>query len=254
LMAGVAAGFGSAVGAPWAGLIFSLEVVHGGTIRPFAVWDCAVAAAAGYATTLLVGAPHTLYPAPTFPAFNQDSLALAAGLGILCGLGARLFIRASHRLEQLLRDHISYAPLRPALAGLILMTLFIGLDLQRYAGLGISVIQDALQSRVPWHDPLLKAAFTVLTVGSAFKGGEFIPLVFIGSTMGNVLGGWFARDMTLLAAVGFGAVFAGASNTPLACTVMAVELFGWPIAPYAAAACYLSFLVSGKKGIYSRER
>ena len=33
-----------------------------------------------------------------------------------------------------------------------------------------------------------------------------------------------------LAAIGFVAVFAGAANTPLACTVMAIELFGPEIA------------------------
>jgi PII-like signaling protein len=57
-------------------------------------------------------------------------------------------------------------------------------------------------------------------------------------------------------------VFAGATNTPLACTIMGLELFlpnipgvlnsGFGI--YLSVACFLAYLVSGHSGIYSSQR
>ena len=58
----------------------------------------------------------------------------------------------------------------------------------------------------------------------------------------------------MLAGLGFVAVFAGAANVPLACTVMAIELFGPSIAPFAAVACVVSYMFSGHAGIYHAQR
>jgi len=54
----------------------------------------------------------------------------------------------------------------------------------------------------------------------------------------------------LLAGIGLVAVFAGATNTPLACTLMGIELFGAEHAAYFAVACFVTFLFSGRSGIY----
>ncbi|MES2695904.1 MAG: chloride channel protein, partial [Verrucomicrobiota bacterium] len=54
--------------------------------------------------------------------------------------------------------------------------------------------------------------------------------------------------------LGFIAVFAGATNTPLACTLMGVELFGGHYAVYFAVACWLAYAFNGKTGIYTAQR
>ncbi len=59
---------------------------------------------------------------------------------------------------------------------------------------------------------------------------------------------------SLLAGIGFVAVFAGAANTPIASTIMAIELFGPEIGPFAALACVGSYLFSGHTGIYHAQR
>jgi H+/Cl- antiporter ClcA len=58
----------------------------------------------------------------------------------------------------------------------------------------------------------------------------------------------------MLAGLGFVAVFAGAANTPVATIVMAIELFGPQIGPFAAIACIASYLFSGHTGIYRSQR
>ncbi len=58
----------------------------------------------------------------------------------------------------------------------------------------------------------------------------------------------------LFAGLGFVAVFAGATNTPLACTLMGVELFGSGPMVYIAIACFVAYLFSGHSGIYGSQR
>ncbi|HEX4414718.1 MAG TPA: chloride channel protein, partial [Lacipirellulaceae bacterium] len=99
-----------------------------------------------------------------------------------------------------------------------------------------------------------KILFTAVTLSSGFKGGEVTPLFFIGATLGNTLALWLRAPVDLFAALGFVAVFAGATNTPIACTVMGIELFGAEHAVYIAAACSLAYLFSGHSGIYLSQR
>ena len=96
--------------------------------------------------------------------------------------------------------------------------------------------------------------FTALTLGSGFKGGEVTPLFFIGATLGNRLAALMGGPADLFAAVGFVAIFAGAANTPLACIVMGIELFGADAASYLAVGCVVAYLVSGHSGIYLSQR
>ena len=87
-----------------------------------------------------------------------------------------------------------------------------------------------------------------------FKGGEVTPLFFIGATLGNVLATITGAPIDLLAGLGFIAVFAGASNTPLACTIMGVELFGAENIIYYAVACFIAYCFSGHLGIYNSQK
>jgi H+/Cl- antiporter ClcA len=94
----------------------------------------------------------------------------------------------------------------------------------------------------------------VASLGSGFKGGEVTPLFYIGATLGNALAPLLHLPFPMLAALGFVGVFAGAANTPLACTLMAIELFGSEIGVYALCACVVSYLSSGHTGIYRAQR
>jgi H+/Cl- antiporter ClcA len=124
----------------------------------------------------------------------------------------------------------------------------------RYIGLGVPTIVAAFTQKLPWYDWAGKFAFTVVTLGAGFKGGEVTPLFFIGATLGNSLSHWLPLPMALLAGMGLAAVFGSAANTPIAATLMAAELFGAEAAAYAGIACVVSYLCSGHAGIYRAQR
>jgi len=108
------------------------------------------------------------------------------------------------------------------------------------------------QSVLP-YDFVLKLLFTAFTLGAGFKGGEVTPLFFIGATLGNALAWMLPLPMSLLAGMGFVAVFAGATNTPIACIVMGIELLGIESGIYIGLACVAEYLFSGHRSICSAQ-
>ena len=254
LAAGAGAGFGAAIGAPWAGMIFGMEVIYVGKLRLFAWFECFIASFTAYYLATFIGAPHTYYPPVSIPNFDFQILLFVAIAGIPFGIAAMLFTMFAHFIEKTQGKFISYPPLKPLIGGLLLICFFYLEGSYRYTGLGIPIIQEALSTPSKFYDPIWKTFFTALTVGSGFKGGEFIPLVFIGTTLGSALGFFLHVSFSLLAALGFAAVFGAAANTPIACTLMAMEIFGWKIGPYAFIACFTAYYFSGHHGIYRSQK
>ena len=250
LMAGMSAGFAAVFGTPLAGAVFALEVLAVGRLRYDALWPCALAALVADQVCLWWGIEHTAYAVGNIPHASVWLITAVAIVGAACGVTGQMFAKSTHVLSAWMKNQVSYAPLRPLLGGIVVVLLIEYLDFARYMGLGIPVIQEAFIHPLAWTDAAGKFVLTVLSLGAGFKGGEVTPLFFIGATLGNTLAGWLDVPFALMAAVGFVAVFAGAANTPLACTLMAIELFGSQIGIYALIGCVLSYSFSGRSGIY----
>ncbi|MEY3813453.1 MAG: hypothetical protein RL495_1400, partial [Verrucomicrobiota bacterium] len=112
------------------------------------------------------------------------------------------------------------------------------------------VIDAALIGPVEPSGFVIKMLLTLICVTAGFRGGEVTPLFFIGATLGSAAAAYLGLPLHVCAALGFVAVFAGAGAVPLACSVMACELFGLSIGGYALLACAISWLVCGRKGLY----
>ena len=254
LMAGISAGFSSVFGTPLAGAIFGLEVLAVGRMRYDAIFPCMLAAIVADLAGMAWGVRHLHYALGASVPVGIWTLLAVMAAGVVFGLAGMLFARATHAAGAFMKRRVAYAPVRPLLGGAAIALAVWAVGTERYIGLGIPVIADAFrQPLAPW-DWLGKFAFTVASLGSGFKGGEVTPLFYIGATLGNALAPLLHLPFALLAGLGFVAVFAGAANTPIASTVMAIELFGPEIAPYAALACVVSYLFSGHTGIYHAQR
>jgi H+/Cl- antiporter ClcA len=254
LVAGAGAGFGAAIGAPIAGIVFGMEMIRVGRLKLFAPVECTIASLVAYYTAVGLGAPHSVYPSIVIPPYSLSLLLVVVVAGILFGLAARLFVVVTHFVELALKKFVGYPPLRPFIAGVLLCGLYWAEGSYRYAGLGIETIQRGLAEPSALSWPWWKIGFTALTIGSGFKGGEFIPLVFVGTTLGSALSVWLPASVGLLGALGFAAVFGAGANTPIACTIMAMEIFGLRIGGFALVACFSAYLVSGMHGIYKKQR
>lgn len=271
LMCGIAAGFGGVFGTPVAGLVFALEVLAIGRMRYEAILPCLVASLTADWTCAAWGIAHTHYHiASLIPAgagsplapLDPTLIAWAAGGGLAFGLTSRLFAAAVHLVQHLFQRFVSMPILRPVIGGVIVVALVQLFGTHDYLGLGVTspdpaavtILSAFKPGGVFWWSWAAKILFTAVTIGSGFKGGEVTPLFFVGATLGGALAALGGVPVDFLASLGFVAVFAGAANTPLACIVMAVELFGGECVLYYAIACVIAYLSSGHAGIYHSQR
>jgi H+/Cl- antiporter ClcA len=257
LMAGISAGFGSVFGTPLAGAVFGIEVLAIGTLSYDAIAPCFMSAFAGDLVTRAWHIHHTVYPVSDVPHMTLTGVIYSMIAGVVFGLVAMAFAKLTHAIAAAAKRYIPNAPLRPVVGGLIVTIAVFGIGTShtlKYLGLGIPTIVASFTSKLPVYDFAAKTVFTAVTLGTGFKGGEVTPLFYIGATLGNALSHILPLPPSLLAAMGFAALFSGAANTPIASTLMAVELFGAEAGAYAGIACVLSYLFSGHAGIYSSQR
>ena len=256
LMAGCGAGFGTAIGAPLAGAIFGIEAIYLNVrVRLSTFLECLIASYIGFYTTHLLLTPHSTYISFSHLDFNWKWLWYSLIAGLAFGSVARAFVFLIENTKVILKS-FGRPLLTTFLGSLLLIIIFYLLgdfEKQRYTGLGIEVIQQALVELVSIKDFILKFFLTALSLVSGIKGGEFTPLVYIGTTMGSWLSSVFTMNPNLLAAIGFCVVFGAASNTPLACIVMGAEVFGYHILPYLVVAMIVAQIISGKESIYSAQ-
>jgi H+/Cl- antiporter ClcA len=252
IIAAIAAGFGSVFGTPLAGAVFGLEVILVRKFRYNAIFPAFAAAIFADWVTRAWNAPHTHYVVSLVPEISPTTLFYSIIAGIAFGLCARLFTQSMHRLTVIVANKISFPPLRPFLGGILIAAVVLAIGTTKYIGLGVPIIESAFHQELPPYDFILKLLFTVVTLSVGFKGGEVTPLFFIGATLGNALAFVLPLPIGLLSGMGFVAVFAGATKTPIACFLMAIELFGTESTIYAAIACIVAYLVSGKGSIYQK--
>ncbi len=271
LMAGISAGFSGVFGTPVAGTIFALEVLAIGRMQHSAIFACLAAGIVSDQVCMAWGIGHTHYHVSSLlPAGSPLHLApvdvrLMACVvlgGMLFGLASLLFAEMMHGLHWVFKRTIRWPIWRPVVGGCLVIALVQILGTRDYLGLGLtSPDPQAVTITGAFHTGgahfwswWWKIVFTTITLSSGFKGGEVTPLFFIGAALGNTLAILCGAPVDLFAALGFVSVFAGATNTPIACTIMAVELFGGEYILYFATSCLLAYLFSGHTGIYLSQR
>lgn len=255
ISAGIAGGFGAVFGTPFAGTIFAMEVVRVGQIDYHALIPALAAAIVGDLVTRGLGIEHTAYPVVHMLSLTPLVIAKLLALSVTVACASAGFIELTHRIKSFLKERVPNMALRMALGGATVVGLWLVVGTDDYLGLGVpTIVRSFSDPTLPRAAFLLKIVFTAVTLGAGFLGGEVTPLFFIGAALGNSAGQALGLPLDLAAACGFAAVFGAAANTPLACAIMAVELFGAAVLPHVAIVCVLAYLMTGHRGIYPSQR
>ena len=271
LTCGIAAGFGAVFGTPVTGAIFALEVLAVGRINHNALMPCFIASVLADFTCAAYGIHHTAYhisfkdavqSSISFLHFDYLLLAKVILAGVCFGLAGYVFSELSHTIKNYSKRFIKIKWMIPAIGGIIIISLTFVLGTRDYLGLGVtnpdtngvSIVSAFHKGGAGYFSWFWKLLFTAVTLGMGFKGGEVTPLFFIGAALGNTIAVITGAPVDLMAGLGFIAVFAGATNTPIACTIMGVELFGGDHVLYYAVACFTAYYFSGHSGIYLSQR
>jgi len=272
LIAGIAGGFSAVFGTPVAGAIFALEVLAIGRIDYKAIIPALSAAVIANLIVTAWSFSHLRYHIE-LSAIELSSLKGSPAYQLLLlvkiivasagfGLAAYLFSVLNHEVKVVCRKLFKHKWMIPVAGGLTVVALTLLLGRPDYLNLGVDAEYPGAVTISSAFKPggagpfswLWKTIFTVLTIGTGFKGGEVTPLFYIGATLGNTISSLLHSPLGLFAALGFIGVFAGATNTPIASTILGVELFGGDYVLFFAVGCITSYVFSGHSGIYTAQK
>ena len=252
-LAGMAAFFSALFGTPLTAAIFSIVVISVGVMYHAAMFPCLTAALTAYGVSLLLGVEPTRFTVE-MPALAAGTMLRVGVLAVLCALVSVLFCGVMHTAEHLMDRYFPNAWMRVAAGGFAVIALTYLCGTTDYNGAGMEVVTAAVEQGTAHPAAfLLKLLFTAVTLAAGFKGGEVVPSFFVGATFGCVVGPLLGLPAGASAAIGLVAVFCGATNCPLASTLLSIELFGDAGLLYFALACVISYMLSGYSGLYSSQ-
>lgn len=254
VICGISAGFAAVFGSTIAGAIFGIEVLFIGAIFYDVLFPSFISGIVAYQVASRLGITYASTPIYAIPGFSGSFFIEVIASGVLFGLCALLLIESLRLGERANRAIPIWKPLQGIIGGFLLIGLTY-LFSDQYLGLGTEMIEACLQSKpVSLYAFLLKILFVSITLNFCGSGGIITPILFVGATVGNVFGQVLDLDLSLFSAIGMVSLLAGTANTPIAASIMAVELFGRQIAPYATVACITSFLMAGHRTVYPSQK
>ena len=254
LRMGVAAGFASIFGTPMAGIAFAYELGRDKRFHIRGILPILLASFLGDFVCHAWQVEHTHYTIAEIPTFTLANLGWTLLAGLIFGGAAYLFSILKVFFTKQFQRLVKFPPFRPFIGGIVIVLVVLLINDTKYLGLGVPYIESSFTDGAASYDFIVKLLFTAFTLGAGYKGGEATPLFFIGATLGSVLIWFIPLPISLLAGLGFIAVFAGATNTPIACIIMGIELFGGEATPYYMIVCVLAFVISGNTSVYAEQQ
>jgi H+/Cl- antiporter ClcA len=251
VICGISAGFAAVFGTPISGAIFGLEVLYVGAIMYDVMLPSFISGIIAYQVCTSFGITYFHSHITFIPAFTNSFFLIVVLGGVIFGSVSFLFIESFVLIEAWVKKWKLNEYLKNMIGGLMLVALiFIFSD--KYAGLGVGSIEKELngQEYAFWYDFLFKMLFTIITLSFGGSGGVVTPMFFIGAAAGSFFAQVLHVDNATFAAIGMVSLLSAAANTPIAASIMGLELFGPAVAPYAAISCVIAFLMTGHRSIY----
>ncbi|MBI5074378.1 MAG: chloride channel protein [Nitrospirae bacterium] len=229
VICGISAGFATVFGTPIAGAIFGVEVLFVGGLLYDVLLPSFVAGIVGYQVSSVLGVAYFHQPINFSPVFSSLFFLKVCAAGIFFGVFSLLFIEMLKLFESISKKMSIREEWKALIGGLSLVVLTFFMSTS-YLGLGLEMIKTSVEgSPVPWYASVLKMLSTSVTLSFGGSGGIITPIFFVGSTAGNLLGRLPGFDVSVFSAIGMVSLLAGAANTPISASIMAVELFGRPV-------------------------
>ena len=249
--AGMSSVFSALFGTPLAAAIFSLEVTGGVRLRRNAILPGFVASIVAFFVSQFLGATPVRLDMPQISGYTMALVLKTLVLAALCAVVCIVFALAIHKTEHFAKKCVPNGLVRGFTGGLLVVLLTVLLKTTDYNGAGMDVITRAISGDARYEAFALKILFTAISIAAGFKGGEIVPTFFIGATFGCAIGGLLGMGAGFGAAIGFVALFAGMTKCPVAAFLLGLEVFGPSATGVFALAVVITYLLSGKFGLYN---
>jgi H+/Cl- antiporter ClcA len=251
VICGISAGFSSVIGTPIAGAIFGVEILFAGNLLYPVLLPSLVAGIIAHRVTSAFGVIYFHQPLDLIPEFSNTFFLQVAVFGIFIGLCSLLFIEIIGIGESISKSIKINKTIKALAAGLFLVVLVYIVPGPPFHGLGVETIESAVRGEhIIWYAFLMKTIFTSVTLGFGGSGGVLIPILFAGAAAGSLYGGFSGVSPGVFAAIGMVGLLSGATNAPIASSILAMEMFGTDIAPYACLTAVISFMMAGHRSVF----
>ena len=251
---GMAAFFSALFGTPIGAAIFALEVSFNKSTFKKACLPTLISSCVAYYISTALGTHPERFNIVNF-SYDLSLILNVLFIAIVVGIVSALFCGGLKLCHKYSKKVINNDYLLIFVGSLIIVLLTYLVGNQDYNGSGNYLIEQVFNhSTVNWYDFLLKALFTIITVSVGLKGGEIVPSLSIGATLGGILALALGLDVTIGAAIGMAAIFNSVTKCPIATVLICFEMFGLNSLPLCVTAIIISCLISSKNGLYDYKR
>jgi chloride channel protein, CIC family len=233
---GSAGAISAAFGAPLTGSFYAFELILG-SYTPFGLAPVGAAAVTGILVAKAFGASGSFMNQMAISSrLSPTDFALLLLLGVICALFGVQMMRAVTKVERLCTRLPLPHPLTPAAGGLIVG--LIALITPQVLASGHGALFELFE-RVPGPSDvvlitlLLKAAASVISLGTGFRGGLFFASLYLGALIGQVflfaveyLDTPLTPDVYICTLIGMAALAVAIIGAPLAMSFLALETTG----------------------------
>ena len=253
LISGVAAAVSGLFQTPLGAMFFALEFTVAGVMVYSLLIPTFICAFTAYFFSRLCGYTaffHAVSANINLDVKNIISLIIAS---LIFGLIGKAFAVVLNKAHQLYRRKVRNRYIVIFITGTVMAGIFILLG-GRYCGTGANIISGIFNNGTfRYYDFALKFIFTIICISAGFTGGEMMPLLTIGATLGALMASVTGLPLELAAAMGCVAVYASATNTLVAPIFIGIEMFGTDVALYVATACIIAYATNGKDSVYTMQ-
>lgn len=249
IMCGMAALFSAVFGTPLAACFFAIEVILSGICLHAAV-PVLVSSVSGYAVARLLHVHPERFNIGALPQISFSAVWKIAVITVAGVLVAFVLCAGLEHGKNLAKKLLKNEYLRIAIGGAIIVGLTLLVGNYEYNGGGIDIIERVFEGSVRYEAFALKLLFTVICVACGYKGGEIIPTLFIGATLGGTLAVVLGLPIGTGAAVGMAVLFVCATKCPVATIFLCLEMFGFSCALLIVPVVIISFCLARYKGLY----
>ncbi len=252
VMSGMSGCFAALFGTPFAAFVFVLEIARVGKRCFVAIVPAFVSSITAFVVANKLGVEPEHFPVNEIPDFSPSILWKFILIAVVGAVVSMMFVYALHYSEKYFKKLIENEYIRVIVGGLVVISLAKILGTTDYNGGGINIVHHVFtHGEVNYEAFVLKIIFTAISVGAGYKGGEIVPTIFVGGTLGGALSCLIGLNPAFGAAIGIVALFCGVTNAPFATVVLACEMFGIEGIRYYFVASAISFALSGKVCLYT---
>lgn len=253
VMCGMASLFSAVFGTPLAACVFVLEV-----IMTKLCFLAAVPILFSSITAFIISQILHVHPERfnigTLPQFSFTLVCKTAVITAISIIVAFIFCKGLSIGKDFAKKIFKNEFLRIAVGGIIIIALTLIIGNFDYNGGGINIIERVFEGQVKYHAFALKILFTVICISAGYKGGEIIPTLFIGATLGGALALILNIPMAIGATIGMSVLFVCATKCPLATILLCCEMFGFNCIMLVLPVIVVSFCIARYEGIYGKPK